>query len=205
MSRETIKTEALGHDWQADGSCSRCDEKQEKENPFIDIPEDEYYLEPVLWAVGKGITAGTSHNTFSPYRIITRGEAVMFLWRAMGSPEPESNVNPFVDVTEADYFYKAVLWAAEKGITAGVGDNCFAPNQECSRAQILTFLWNALDRPASTVEVNFNDVSADAYYYGAVAWAYENGVTAGVGQGNFGVDLMCTRAQVVTFLYRALA
>ena len=129
----------------------------------------------------------------------------MFLWRAMGSPEPESAVNPFVDVTEADYYYKAVLWAAQSGITAGVGNNCFGPNQECSRAQILTFLWVAMGRPDSTVEVTFNDVHTDDYYYGAVAWASEKGVTAGVGQGNFGVDLMCTRAQVVTFLYRAMA
>ena len=174
------ETEALGHDWEG-GSCSRCGEKQE--NPFVDIPEDEYYLEPVLWAVGKGITSGTSHNTFSPNRVITRGEAVMFLWRAMGSPEPESDVNPFVDVKETDYYYKAVLWAAEKGVTAGVGNNSFAPNQECSRAQILTFLWVAMGRPDSAVEVTFKDVNVGDYYYGAVAWACEKGVTAGVGGG----------------------
>ena len=131
--------------------------------------------------------------------------AVTFLWRAMGSPEPVMSINPFVDVTEADYYYKAVLWAAEKGITAGVGDNRFAPGQECTRAQILTFLWAAMDKPASNVEVNFNDVHEGDYYYNAVAWAYENGITAGMGGGAFGVDVLCTRAHVITFLYRAAA
>ena len=146
VSRETIKVDALGHDWQEDGSCSRCEEKQEnpKENPFIDIPEDEFYTEPVLWAVGKGITTGTTATTFTPYRIVTRGEALTFLWRAMGSPEPNLTINPFTDVRETDYCYKAVLWAAQNGITAGVGDNRFAPAQECNRAQILTFLWRAM-------------------------------------------------------------
>ena len=198
---------ALGHDWLEDGSCSRCEEKKDDSvtNPFVDIPADEYYLEPVLWAVGKGITSGTSANTFSPYRIITRGEAVTFLWRAMGSPEPVLMINPFVDVTEADYYYKAVLWAAEKGITAGVGNNHFAPGQECTRAQILTFLWVAMGKPASDAEVTFNDVQVGDYYYTAVAWAYEKGITAGVGGGAFGVNVLCNRAQVITFLYRAIA
>ncbi|MBQ4551037.1 MAG: S-layer homology domain-containing protein, partial [Oscillospiraceae bacterium] len=199
--------DALGHDWQEDGSCSRCEEKQEnpKENPFIDIPEDEFYTEPVLWAVGKGITTGTTATTFTPYRIVTRGEALTFLWRAMGSPEPNLTINPFTDVRETDYCYKAVLWAAQNGITAGVGDNRFAPTQECNRAQILTFMWRAMGKPVSTVEVAFNDVQPGAYYYVAVAWAVEQGITVGTGGGAFGVSVLCNRAQVVTFLYRALA
>ena len=174
-------------------------EQLEPENPFTDVSEDAWYYESVLWAVANGVTSGTSASTFSPDQNITRAQAVTFLWRAAGSPK-SSIANPFVDVTGSDYFYDAVLWAVENGITSGVGENCFAPNTECTRAQIVTFLWAAKEKPASTAEVPFTDVQPDAWYYSAVAWALENGVTAGIGEGLFGSNDACTRAQVVTFL-----
>jgi hypothetical protein len=124
----------------------------------------------------------------------------------MGEPEPESTVNPFVDVKAGDYFYKAVLWAYENGITNGVDATHFDPTGECNRAQVVTFLWRAMQSPAPTVtESGFPDVTdTDAFYYDAVLWAAENGITNGMDDGNFGVLKSCNRAQVVTFLYRTL-
>ena len=193
---------ALGHDWHGTG-CSRCDAT--RVNPFVDVPGDEFYIDPVLWALDRGITTGTTPTTFSPYRTVTRAEAVTFLWRALGSPEPISGINPFLDVNEGDFFYKAVLWAYENGVTTGVSPIFFAPFQECSRAQIVTFLWRAVDKPESNTEVPFTDVEPGEFYYDAVAWALENGITTGMGGGTFGVLMPCNRAQVVTFLYRTLA
>jgi hypothetical protein len=130
---------------------------------------------------------------------------VTFLWRAMGEPEHNITVNPFVDVKESDYYYDAVLWALENGITTGVGDTLFNPAGECGREQVVTFLWRTMGKPASEAEVAFTDVVADAYYATAVAWAVENGITTGLGETFFGVGNVCTRGQVVTFLYRTLA
>ena len=129
----------------------------------------------------------------------------MFLWAAMDRPEPVTTVNPFVDVEESDWFYKAVLWAYENGITSGTDATHFSPDAVCTRAQVVTFLWAACGRPAAATVVTFQDVAPGAWYYGAVTWAVENKVTSGIGGGMFGVDATCTRAQIVTFLYAALA
>ena len=179
------------------------------ENPFVDIGEEKaekpYYYEPVLWAVGKGITTGTSATTFSPESECTRGQIVTFLWRAKGEPEPQSTVNPFVDVAEKDYFYKAVLWAVENGITNGLSATEFGPAKGCTRGQVCTFLWRAQGQPApQNANSPFTDVTGE-YYYNAVLWAVENNITNGMGGGKFAPDSVCTRGQIVTFLYRAIA
>ena len=194
------ETPALGHDWQGT-SCTRCDAK--RENPFVDVPEDSWFLNPVLWAVGQGVTSGTSATTFSPDASCTRAQVVTFLWAAEGKPDPVSAENPFVDVVESDYFFKAVLWARENGITAGVSADHFGSDQACTRAQVITFLWAAQGKPQSSTAVTFNDVTASDYFYGAVAWALENKVTSGMSSDSFGSNAVCTRAQVVTFLYAA--
>ena len=176
------------------------------ENPFVDVKENDYFFTPVLWAVQTGITNGTSATKFSPEKPCTRGQIVTFLWRASGSPEPKTTVNPFSDIKEKDYYYKAVLWAVEKGITTGTGKGRFSPDSECTRAQVATFLWRAQGEPVPTTTQNtFADVVQGSYYYKAVLWAVENGITNGTGKGKFSPDNSCTRGQIVTFLYRALS
>ena len=172
------------------------------DNPFTDVPEDSYYEDAVIWAVDKGITAGTSATTFSPDDICTRAQAVTFLWRAAGSPEPKTSTMPFTDVKVGSYYYDAVLWAVEQGITAGTSATTFAPDLNCSRAQIVTFLWRAAGSPAISGSPAFSDVASDAYYAKAVKWAQANGITSGIGGGLFGSNDNCTRAQIVTFIYR---
>lgn len=174
------------------------------ENPFTDVPSGAYYEDAVVWAVKKGITSGTSATTFSPDGSCTRAQAVTFLWRAAGSPEPKSAAMPFTDVPAGSYFEKAVLWAVENRITKGTSDTTFGPDASCTRAQIVTFLWRAGGSPAVSGNSAFSDVAADAYYAAAVAWAEKNGVTGGIGGGLFGSDNTCTRAQIVTFLHRAM-
>ena len=174
------------------------------ENPFTDVPSGAYYEDAVVWAVKKGITSGTSATTFNPDGSCTRAQAVTFLWRAAGSPEPKSAAMPFTDVPAGSYFEKAVLWAVENGITKGTSDTTFSPDASCTRAQIVTFLWRAGGSPAVSGNSAFSDVAADAYYAAAVAWAEKNGVTGGIGGGLFGSDNTCTRAQIVTFLHRAM-
>ena len=198
---------ATGHDYE-NGTCVNCGEKEngavEPENPFTDVPNDAYFAEAVLWAVENGITEGTSATTFSPAANCLRAHAVTFLWRAAGSPEPVSTTNPFVDVKETDFFYKAVLWAAEKGITTGVDATHFGPALECNRATIVTFLYRAMGSPeVSATENPFTDLQTGAYYYDAVLWAVENGVTSGISAELFAPGQLCNRAQIVTFLYRA--
>lgn len=174
------------------------------ENPFTDVPSGAYYEDAVIWAVKKGITSGTSATTFNPDGSCTRAQAVTFLWRAAGSPEPKSAAMPFTDVPAGSYFEKAVLWAVENGITKGTSDTTFSPDASCTRAQIVTFLWRAGGSPAVSGNSAFSDVASDAYYAAAVAWAEKNGVTGGIGGGLFGSDNTCTRAQIVTFLHRAM-
>ena len=174
------------------------------ENPFTDVPSGAYYEDAVVWAVKKGITSGTSATTFNPDGSCTRAQAVTFLWRAAGSPEPKSAAMPFTDVPAGSYFEKAVLWAVENGITKGTSDTTFTPDASCTRAQIVTFLWRANGSHAVSGNSAFSDVAADAYYAAAVAWAEKNGVTGGIGGGLFGSDNNCTRAQIVTFIYRAM-
>ena len=171
--------------------------------PFEDVPADAYYYDSVAWAVTRGVTSGTSATTFSPDAIITRAQAVTFLWSAAGKPEPTITENPYSDITEADYFYKSVLWAHENGITTGVGDGCFGPNLTANRAQIVTFLWQAKEQPEAGADNPFVDVAESDYFYRPVLWAAQNGVTSGVDADHFGPLNECTRAQVVTFLYKA--
>ena len=146
---------------------------------------------------------GTSATTFSPEMNVTRGQVVTFLWAAAGKPEPKTAVNPFVDVAQSDWYYKAVLWAVENGITSGMDATHFGPSAECTREQVVTFLYAAAGKPATTATVSFSDVQPGAWFYAPVAWAVENGITSGMGNGTFGVGATCTRAQIVTFLYAA--
>ena len=171
---------------------------------FTDVPESAYFYEPVLWAVENGITSGTSATKFSPYEGCTRGQVVTFLWRAAGCPEPESSYNPFSDVPSNAYYHDAVLWAAEEGITTGTSRTRFEPNATVTRAQTVTFLWRWAGSPESGSAGSFRDVSYRAYYADAVAWAVEYGITNGTAPGLFSPAQTCTRAQIVTFLYRDL-
>ena len=171
--------------------------------PFVDVPADSFYYDSVAWAVENGITNGTSDTTFSPEKTVTRAEAVTFLWRAAGQPEPTATVNPFADVTENDFFYKAVLWAVEKGITNGMTETTFGPLKTANRAQIVTFLWRAMEKPTAEAENPFVDVAEQDFYYDAVLWAVEKGITSGMDTEHFSPAGECNRAQMVTFLYRA--
>ena len=174
----------------------------EPETPvFTDVSTSAYYYDAVEWAVSKGITSGTSATTFSPDTSCTRAQMVTFLWRAAGSPAPKSTVNPFTDVQAGSYYYDAVLWAVEQGITSGTSATTFAPDATVTRAQTVTFLYRAAGSPAVTGG-SFADVAADAYYAVAVAWAVSENITAGTGNGLFSPDTACSRAQIVTFLYR---
>lgn len=170
---------------------------------FHDVTRFDYFYDAVKWAVDHDITSGTGRFTFSPNAVCTRAQTVTFLWRAAGSPRPVSTVNPFTDVHYGDYFYQAVLWAVENGITMGTSATTFSLDATVTRAQVVTFLWRANGQPAAW-NSGFTDVSADAYYAKAVAWAVQNGITTGTGFGVFSPDAACTRAQIVTFLYRYL-
>ena len=172
-------------------------------NPFTDVPAGSYYEDAVIWAVDKGITTGTSATTFSPDATCTRAQIVTFLWRAAGSPAPKA-MSTFVDVSADAYYAKAVAWAVENGITGGTGDGKFSPDAACTRAQAVTFLWRANGSPAVSGNAAFRDVAANAYYAAAVTWAEKNGITGGIGNGLFGSDHNCTRAQIVTFLYSSM-
>ena len=172
---------------------------------FVDVPEGSYYEEAVNWAVEKGITTGTDATHFSPDGICTRAQAVTFLWRAAGSPAAKSAVMPFTDVKAGSYYYDAVLWAVENGITKGISETMFSPDATCSRAQIVTFLWRSQKSPAAGTANPFTDVKASAYYADAVLWAVKEDVTNGTTNTTFSPDANCTRAQIVTFIWRTLA
>lgn len=175
--------------------------EERDELPFVDVAADAYYYDAVAWAVENGVTGGTTATTFSPNSPCTRAQTVTFLWRAAGCPTPTTTVNPFTDVTPSDYYYEAVLWAVENGITGGITATTFGPGVTCTRAQVATFLWRYSKEEASTLP-SFTDVAEGDYYYGAVAWAVENGVTTGVTDTTFQPTNPCTRGQIVTFLYR---
>ena len=181
----------------------KLEETKPTENPFTDVGSGMYYTVPVLWAVENRVTAGTSATTFGPNDGCTRAQVVTFLWRAAGQPEPTGSRNPFTDVSSSAYYYKAVLWAVENGITAGTSATTFSPDGTCTRAQIVTFLWRYEGMPAPASAGNsFVDVPTGAYYEKAVLWAAQSNVTAGTSATTFSPDSTCTRAQVVTFLYR---
>ena len=174
---------------------------REGETMFCDVPADAYYYEAVQWAVETGVTGGVGDDLFAPDAACTRAQIVTFLWRAAGSPEPQSKAD-FTDVPANAYYAKAVAWALENGITKGTSAMTFSPDDPCTRAQAVTFLARALSAKAEGT-ADFLDVTETAYYAKAVAWASENSVTSGVGGKRFAPDQTCTRAQIVTFLYRA--
>ena len=172
---------------------------------FTDVKAGAYYEDAVKWAVDKAVTSGKTVTTFAPNESCTRAQAVTFLWRAAGSPEPTASEMTFTDVKADSYYYKAVLWAVENKITSGMSDTLFAPDATCSRSQIVTFLYRMQNSPESKAENPFTDVKADAYYANAVLWAVENGVTTGASATTFDPAGDCTRGQIVTFLYRCLS
>lgn len=170
---------------------------------FKDIKEGSFYYDSVYWAVRKDITQGIGDSLFNPEGTCTRAQVVTFLWRAAGEPKPETTKNPFVDVEEGAYYYDAVLWAYENGITLGLDGEHFDPEGACTRAQVVTFLWRVAEKPkAETAKNPFEDVKKGDYYYDAVLWAYKNGITNGISDTQFQIDGTCKRAQAVTFLYR---
>ena len=173
---------------------------------FIDVKTTDYFYNSVKWAVGKNITNGTSSTTFSPYKSCTRAEIVTFLWRAAGSPEPTVTRNPFRDVNAVTHssYYKAILWASQKGITSGTSATAFSPDQVCTRAQIVTFLYRYAGQPSGYYSNPFKDVGAtsEASYYKAILWAVGKGITTGTSATTFSPYASCNRAEAVTFLYR---
>lgn len=209
-----VRTESIAptgnHNYQ-NGVCKVCGKKNPcPSSVFQDVTRHDdtkasgyVYHDAIDWAVSIGITNGTSATTFSPNAGCTRAQAVTFMWRAVGEPAPKSAVNPFKDVKEGAYYYNAVLWAAELGITTGTTETTFSPDATCTRAQIVTFLWRALQEPVpSTKECQFKDVNQSSYYYNAVLWAVEHNVTNGTSATAFSPNATCTRAQIVTFFYR---
>lgn len=175
---------------------------EEPSRVFVDVKTGDYFYDAVLWAVGKGITNGTSAETFSPKDPCTRAQIVTFLWRAAGSPVVNYAMN-MTDVAADAYYAEAMRWALSEGVTTGTSADQFSPDATCTREQAVTFLYRAAGSPAVSGESAFEDVGADAYYARAVAWAAQNGVTNGISQALFGTGSDCTRAQIVTFLYRA--
>lgn len=194
---------ALGHSFK-NGVCTRCGEKLS----FSDVNASGAhapYAEAIDWAAAKGITTGYADGTFHPDAACTRAQVVTFLWRAAGSPEPKSSENPFTDVKNEGGlkpYYKAILWAVEQGVTTGKTANTFAPDATCTRAEFVTFLWRYNNSPVQSIDNPFTDVKKNAYY-DAILWAYSTGVTQGYGGCEFRPAKVCTRAQVVTFIYRA--
>ena len=174
------------------------------ENPFVDVADDAWYHEAVLFAVTMGITSGTDATHFSPDASCTRAQIVTFLYAAAGKPEFEMPDASFSDVKETDWYYTPVMWALSAGITAGMGDGSFGANSTCTRAQIVTFLYAAAGKPAEfeKPDTSFNDVAEGDWFYTPVMWALSKGITAGMGDGSFGVNATCNRAMAVMFLFR---
>ena len=173
-------------------------------NPFIDVKDTDYFYDSALWAVKEGITVGDgAENTFKPGGKCIRAQVVTFLWRAAGEPEPASVVNPFTDVNETDYYYKAVLWAVEQEIAVGTSETTFSPGAACTRAQVAAFLYRFDGENQVESDNPFVDLVETEYYVPAVLWAVKNGITQGDGEPDtFNPNGTCTRGQIVTFLYR---
>ena len=207
---KTTVMPAVGKAGEATRTCV-CGEKETKvlaalsEN-FTDVQSGDWFQDAVAWAATNGVTTGTSADTFSPLNPCTRAQVVTFLWRAAGEPEPTSTKNPFTDVIAGQYYYKAVLWAVENGITNGMDATTFGTEIACNRGQVVTFLWRTAGQPAPTSSKNpFTDVAKGAYYYDAVLWAVEMGITNGMSDVTFVPETeagICNRAQIVTFLFR---
>jgi len=188
-----------------DAEFTKIKEDEKPDDPveikFDDVKETDYYYDSVKWAVEKGVTTGISEKIFSPEAECSRAQMVTFLWRAAGSPVVEGK-NPFTDVKEDAYYYNAVMWAVKNGITLGISETQFAPDNKVSRAQSVTFLWRVANKPAAETESSFKDVAKDAYYSDAVSWAASVNVTNGMTESTFAPDDVCIRAQIVTFIYR---
>ena len=176
-------------------------QKPEEKDPYGDVSKDSYYYDAVKWAAETGVTTGVGDGLFAPEWVCTRGQIVTFLWRASGSPAPKATELPFTDVAADAYYAQAVLWAVENGITNGTSETTFSPDQTCTRAHAVAFLYRMSGSPA-VAGSTFSDVAADAYYRAAVVWAVEKGITNGTSGTTFSPDDTCTRGQIVTFLYR---
>ena len=170
---------------------------------FTDVSKDDWFYEPVMWAVSNNITAGVSENKFAPNQTCTRAQAVMFLWNQAGKPVV-SRKNSFKDVKSSDWYYNAVQWAVSEGITNGTSKTTFSPSKTCNRAEIVTFLWNQAGKPSVSASNPFKDVKSSDWYYKAVQWAVKKGVTSGTSKTTFSPTKACTRAQIVTFMYHNL-
>lgn len=189
------------HSW-GGGSSGSGSTQVQTQLPFTDVSPDSYYYDAVRWATEHDITAGTSTSAFGPDLACTRAQMVTFLWRAAGSPAPTEDAQTFSDVAQDSYYFQAVRWAVEQGITTGTSQTTFQPDAACTRAQSVTFLWRYANSPAPENASAFTDVAPGAYYCDAVSWAAEAGITAGTSETTFGPQQLCTRAQIVTFLYR---
>ena len=207
-----MMTESYADDYESHEFCFRWLENYAKTygytffatNVFDDVAEGKYYEIPVAWAYGMGITTGTGEGLFSPGQLCTRAQIVTFLYNAAGKPGYTLTENPFSDVKEGKWYYDAVMWAFENGITSGVDETNFGVSQSCTRGQAMTFLWKSLGSPEpETEDCPFTDVKPGKYYYKAVLWALENGITSGTSPTTFGTQDSCTRGQIVTFLYKA--
>ena len=202
MTQTGTTVAAAGHKFFG-GVCSVCGAKGAEAAPkFDDVKSGAFYFDAVQWAVKNGITNGTGKNTFSPNNVCSRYQIVMFLWRAAGQPEAKAAVS-FADVKPGDIFYEAVQWAVERGITKGTSSTSFSPFAPCTRGQIVTFLYRSAGSPKVSGACNFSDIPADSFCRDAVIWASTEGITNGTSAGRFSPNEGCTRAQVVTFLYRA--
>lgn len=179
-------------------------ESSSDDNPFADIKASDYFYDAVIKANKNGIANGTDDSHFGPHISCTRAQAVTFMWRAAGSPSPKSTSMPFTDVLKGSYYYDAVLWAVENGITKGVTDTLFDPDGKCTRGQIVTFMWRSQKSPEAGTENPFTDVKDGAYYMNAVLWAVKNNITKGTSDTAFSPDDDCTRAQIVTFIDRSM-
>ena len=206
--KTVLRPAALGEEGELLCVCARCGRSCTE--PFFSVFEDvqpgKYYYNSVYWALfhEPRITSGIDDTHFGPGKTCTRAQVMSFLWAAMGKPEPKTAQSPFEDVKPGKYYFKAVLWAVENGVTSGTDDSHFSPGKGCTREQVVAFLWTLAGKPApKSSESPFTDVRAGKYYYKAVLWAYENDVTGGIGDGKFGVGQTCTRGQIVTFLYKA--
>ncbi len=177
----------------------------ERDNPFTDVTGGNRFKEAVLWAYYNNITTGKTATTFDAKAEVTRGQFVMFLWKAAGSPEPEAGGQGFSDVTSGNRFYKAVMWAIQEGITVGLKDGSFGLNASCTRGQVLMFLWRYAGKPVVENAANpFSDITENNTYYQAVLWAYSMGITSGNLDGTIGIGSTCIRTHAVTFLYNYL-
>ncbi len=175
----------------------------EEENPFLDVSKKDYFYDAVIWALEHNITAGQTPDKFAPFLSCSRAEIVTFLYRVMAGM-PSDLECQFTDISEDDFYYEAMMWAVEKGITTGTSATTFSPYELCTREQIVTFLWRAVGEPEAEQKVDFNDMDTQEYYYPAIRWAVESGVTTGQSAELFGVYKSCFRGDCVLFMQRAL-